>query len=522
MNRKMKSMGIAGIITLIAVSGVWAGGGGQGKTGSPEQTGQGTAGELPRTISIMVPLYAPEAPQKGAPVWNALNTLTGHELDLQFVPADSYNDKLNVSIAGNHLPHAACILDLKLNSFVNSVRSGVFWDLTEKIKASAELAKALPDLILHNATTDGRNYVLPRTRIATRNGIVIRKDWLDKLGLKPPQTLNDIYAIAYAFTKNDPDGNGKNDTIGIGFSLDLFQTAGGSDTFGVWGGTGNNWIVQNGKLVPNFSTQEFIDRVLKFYKRLYDEKLMNLDFATIKSQQVIEMVNADNVGIYSAATDAARTRHEPLLARKKRDNPTVTLDDLFTYNSLFVTPEGKRAAPADSGFFGSYAFPKSAVKTEAMLNEIIEVFKKIDGAEGQNLTKWGIQGVTYTLTGGIPSILKQESYTVDVQVFSHLGLSYYTNPLYVPGIVSNFEKIQTENQLSNIPYGVSNPVTPFISDTAVNIGKELENIIVDAQVKFIMGRIDEAGYKAAVAQYMKAGGEQIVKEYNQAYSAIAK
>ena len=47
-------------------------------------------------------------------------------------------------------------------------------------------------------------------------GLLIRKDWLDNLGLEVPTTLDELFDVMYAFTYNDPDGNGKNDTWGYG------------------------------------------------------------------------------------------------------------------------------------------------------------------------------------------------------------------------------------------------------------------------------------------------------------------
>jgi putative aldouronate transport system substrate-binding protein len=44
----------------------------------------------------------------------------------------------------------------------------------------------------------------------------IRQDWLDNLGLKVPTTLAELEDVLYKFTFNDPDGNGKNDTYGLG------------------------------------------------------------------------------------------------------------------------------------------------------------------------------------------------------------------------------------------------------------------------------------------------------------------
>jgi len=54
-------------------------------------------------------------------------------------------------------------------------------------------------------------------------GLVIRKDWLNKLGLKMPTTLDELFDVCYAFTYKDPDGNGKNDTYGFGAFVEYFD-----------------------------------------------------------------------------------------------------------------------------------------------------------------------------------------------------------------------------------------------------------------------------------------------------------
>jgi putative aldouronate transport system substrate-binding protein len=43
----------------------------------------------------------------------------------------------------------------------------------------------------------------------------IRKDWLDKLGLEIPKTIDEVEAVAQAFVTEDPGGNGAGKTIGI-------------------------------------------------------------------------------------------------------------------------------------------------------------------------------------------------------------------------------------------------------------------------------------------------------------------
>ena len=42
--------------------------------------------------------------------------------------------------------------------------------------------------------------------------MIIRQDWLDKLGLKAPTTIDEFEEVIRAFTEDDPDGNGQKDT----------------------------------------------------------------------------------------------------------------------------------------------------------------------------------------------------------------------------------------------------------------------------------------------------------------------
>lgn len=55
----------------------------------------------------------------------------------------------------------------------------------------------------------------PTIYVAERKGIFIRKDWLQNLGLEMPKSWEELYEVAHAFTWDDPDGNGKDDTFGL-------------------------------------------------------------------------------------------------------------------------------------------------------------------------------------------------------------------------------------------------------------------------------------------------------------------
>lgn len=66
---------------------------------------------------------------------------------------------------------------------------------------------------------DDKIYGIPRTTVNLADGYAVRKDWLDKLGISLPEsgyvTTDQLYQILHAFTYDDPDGNGLNDTYGF-------------------------------------------------------------------------------------------------------------------------------------------------------------------------------------------------------------------------------------------------------------------------------------------------------------------
>ncbi|BBC30273.1 ABC transporter, substrate-binding protein [Streptomyces graminofaciens] len=60
---------------------------------------------------------------------------------------------------------------------------------------------------------DGEHYGIPYSRQAQT--LMIRKDWLKKLGLEAPTTWQEMLRVAKAFADRDPDGDGKKDTYGM-------------------------------------------------------------------------------------------------------------------------------------------------------------------------------------------------------------------------------------------------------------------------------------------------------------------
>lgn len=79
------------------------------------------------------------------------------------------------------------------------------------------------------------------------------------------------------------------------------------------------------------------------------------------------------------------------------------------------------------------------------------------------------------------------------------------------------KELANELVRENNEFAVLDPTVPLDSVTANEQGTELEKIITDASFKFIMGELDEAGFKAAVENWKNSGGSRITAEYEEAY-----
>lgn len=76
-------------------------------------------------------------------------------------------------------------------------------------------------------TKYGKTYGLAITPVLGETEIlVIRQDWLDKLGLTAPTNLQEFAEVIQAFSEKDPDGNGLDDTYGFAYSGDGIYSTG--------------------------------------------------------------------------------------------------------------------------------------------------------------------------------------------------------------------------------------------------------------------------------------------------------
>ncbi|NOU92257.1 extracellular solute-binding protein [Paenibacillus sp. LMG 31456] len=501
--KQLRKLSLVSLVTAFSVSIIGCSAGSGGGT-APQGDKQPTAtSNEPFRITMMNQSVLAEPPRPDDPIIKAIEKHTNTKLEIQWVPGSTYDEKLNATVASGGLP-MVILVNNKPMPIINAIRAGHFWEIGSYLKDYPNLERAMNKDVLRNTAVDGKNYYMFRSRSLIGDGMIYRTDWLEALGLKPPTTVDELYNVIKAYTLNDPDKNGKNDTLGIGEEMSI---RGFKFIMAAYGG-GNEYDIKDGKLIPTAFSKEYMD-TMNFYRKLYQEKLINLDFAITTRVKNIDNVNKGLYGLRLGDPDFI-TRHSELF----KINPKAELD----VSSTLSGPKGTKVL-MDNGWSGAFLIPKQSVKSEAELRKILAYFDKLSDETGQNIFEWGIQGVHYSVDNGKAKRTPEQDTKYASEVI-HLqqALQVADGSRAMPG---EFDKYTTKYKAAKKAVEknlVINPAAAYITPTLVSKGSELNKIITDGRVKYIMGELDEKGWKDILDKWTKAGGDKVIEELSQEYA----
>lgn len=443
-----------------------------------------------------------------------MNEYTNTDVEWIFYADDMYYERLTLLYTSGELPD---ILVVGKNAeFFNACENDFFWDVTDYVDDYANLS-TIPEATRANASINGRMYGIPRSRTLARNGVGYRLDWLNNLGLKEPTTLDEFYDMLYAFTYDDPDGNGQNDTYGFVLS----SYTGPWDIMQLWFGAPNGWgIDENGDLIPAHMTDEY-DEALKWFRQIYSEGLINPDFRDLPTDDWDVMLRT---GVGGCSAD--------VLDRFRRNQTYFEKEGIAAEQNLvgaIDTGKGLRCMPT-TGMNNLIAISKANIKTEDEMQRALKFINDLNDAEMLDLIERGYENVTYKIEDGHYVMLTEDEKTaLGVSTASwnkgyNQVLAYFSaeseTAKRIPG--APYEGLQVlENELyaENIQYCVPNYGASYTSATYVADGAQLDEIISNGRLDYITGVIDDVGLQAVKEQWLKSGGQKVIDEMNELYHA---
>jgi putative aldouronate transport system substrate-binding protein len=300
-----------------------------------------------------------------------------------------YGPKLNVMAASNDLPD---LFLTDLPTLQQLVAQGLAADWTPYLEQMPTfVADRNVEALAPIGTVAGGHYgLMTKTSFPYKTITVVRRDWLDKLGLEVPETLDEYFSVMEAFTKQDPDGNGRNDTYGFsGAAGDTGALGGFEPIWGAFGSLGSGfagWKFVDGQLVAKVTDPGRLE-ALQFINKMHKAGVIDPDWSVQKGLDFQTKWLSGKIGIFSFDWCATfcRQGYEDFASA----NPTGILEIIDPP----VGPHGDSAAGWYSQAGQMYVMSQKAVD-EGRAEDVARLLEWIN-SDGYYLTAFGQEGVNW-------------------------------------------------------------------------------------------------------------------------------
>jgi putative aldouronate transport system substrate-binding protein len=427
-----------------------------------------------------------------------------------------YLQKLSATIASGDLPDIIALQNADSN-FYKWAKQGAFLPIDEFIDKYSTL-KAVPDNVWNALKVNGKTYAMPRYYPMNYSLTpVIRKDWLDKLGLPVPTNYEELKKAALAFTKNDPDGNGKNDTYGIAIG----QSINPSFAMGAYWDTAFYHKNNQGQYI-NGLIGKGREQLVGWLADLYKEGAITKDFAFYNWTQTNKEFYSGKAGIFIGAASGMSEAYMQTLLDISPNAQIVPIPP-------FQAPDGSKGFTSGTAYQGIVALNAKLANEPEKLKRVLEMsefgrqFYPFEQRNAGNRDfDWyrGKSGLGYSVNNGVIEYQLQEKgmapfdYFADRQMWAPNdkanGYSKsYKNP-NLRELTGALEKMHDETK------HYYNPFNGVFSPTQATKGTELENKLLATQTRMIVGDIPMSDWNKMVEEYMDNGGTQLTNEINSA------
>ncbi|MFD0670923.1 extracellular solute-binding protein [Cohnella sp. GCM10027633] len=439
------------------------------------------------------------------------------KLKVTMYPNNDFNSKYNVLAASGDIPDLS---RLGAFDYQNYADQGLYMDLTELIEQyGPNLKQNIPAELWELTKYKGKQFVIPYENVAGKEVPVLRRDWLDKLQLKAPTNLDEFEAMLQAFTFDDPDGNGKADTYGLGVTntysesfMPIFGAYGVAPGF-IGGSTPMASYAKDNTITPVAVSPEYKEAI-GYIKKLWDAKVIDPELFTLKADQALQKAAQGKIGYFNAWWSIAPQQ----LTQQLKMNEIVPGAKWDPILPGLVGPEGKSGMYSFGNVGASVAISAKAKNPE----EAIKFLDYLSTEEGWELARFGIKGTHYTSATEPRTPEGQQAYDEKwldplSQVVSRVDLvqkaaAGTTNPVEIEN--NRFINAASSYTLyQDIFYGI--PLTEEHKTYGADVAKYEEEMFI----KFVTGVESLDKWDDYVATWKKKGGKTVfdskVNKYNE-------
>lgn len=444
-----------------------------------------------------------------------------------------FGQKMNVAIASNDLPD---IFPVNANQLQQLVKGGKLMDLTDVFNQYAtpltkEIITQDGGGALMGATFQGKLMAIPHTTSSIDGAplLWVRTDWLEKLKLPEPETMDDVFRISEAFAKRDPDGNGKDDTVGMLVDKNLWGGLPGlTGFFNAYHAYPGIWVKDSsGKIVYGGTVPE-VKKALAKLQEMFKAGQIDREFSIKDATKVAQTVVSGKGGLFfgsmaSPLTALQQLRHNDPNAEWK-PYPIPSVDDQPAHPRIIYP------------VLDYYAVNKKAKNPEAAIKIINLYTERIWGKTADPDTyqmKGGIEFFKYppVQVGQARKNLNAHLHLMDAFKNNDTSKLNAEEKTYYDSIVKfkagdqnnwGYNKVFGENgsftvisQYDQMNRYMKNEFFGAPTPTMVQKSATLNKMELETFIKIILGDASVNEFDQYVDEWKKVGGDDIAKEVNE-------
>ena len=473
--------------------------------------------EDPVTISIYLQMPSDFVPEDNLFV-EQIEKACNIKIEWQMPPINSYTESLNLMVADGNYPDIIQFPGKSNPGYLSCLESEVLIPLDDLLPNYENLINYVDPTsytALRDTAPDGKLYGIARNTIVRQDGFLVRKDWMDNVGIEMPEngimTKQEFYDLLYAFTYKDPDGNGQNDTYGLidnctNGELYPFITY----AFGV-----NGWQKHEGESEWEYMSEIYCQehdsykQALAYTAKLWQDGLIDPVWPNTIGNAFRDRFYTGNAGVARFFGGWINTYENEL----KKNFP----DAEVVYLVGVSNDEGE--CKAVSTFAGNiYSFYSLSINAEGKEDACLRMFDYLLSDEGWDLMNYGVKGVSYDVDaeGNKYALEGYDEYT---KCRSYVTLlRRYTDPDYFINISCTPEQVEFARDAINKAVAITLPsvdlgYAPESGQTTQML--ELNSEIAIVRSKIITGDLGLDAWDEVIAKWWAQGGEQVAKDMNE-------
>lgn len=475
------------------------------------EVGEDGVKEMTMFLMMVPTAYSPDMP-----IWKEAENKTGIRIKstVSQLSTDE-NTAYTTMIAGDKLPD---LIRTSSSNLRKLARDGGLVPLDELIdKHAPNIKKFFEDCpeAKAAATVDNEIYFIPGSLSGIEQGaspsaaFFIRQDWLNKLGLEEPKTIEDFYNVLKAFKTQDPNGNGQADEIPF---FDRFNTMGRLLPLFC---TAESWVRSEDGTIEYGPSQENFKTAMKTLSQWYKEGLIDSEIYTRTNAR--EQLLGSNVGGSTCDWIASTSKFNETYAQTV---PGLNFSVIMPPANI----NGKVVNTNARGLLHSFAWGISVDCPEENLVDAIKYYDFWMSEEGQDLMAFGVEGVSYNVVDG-------ELVWTDEALSYESGVPNYLRSIGTTecGTIGNLKaEKSTLNETALKGFEAYEEITEapipsviFTDEERTEYNKYITNIntyAAEYQQKFLLGKVDiDAVWDDYIKELKNMNLDKVTEIYNSAY-----